>query len=127
MNHNDIQGLARTIRLQREKLGISASELARRARVAKGTITRLELGQNAAPRMDNLLAIAEALELPLTELLAESDLLQKDDLPAFSPYLRTKYKGIPESALKEIDEHFREVAKRHGIHLNNGPAPGEDE
>ncbi|BCT76448.1 hypothetical protein SCMU_22900 [Sinomonas cyclohexanicum] len=123
----DVRGLADAIRSQREKLGLSASEVARQAGVAKGTITRLELGQISNPRMDNLRAIADVLDIPLTELLAESSLLRDSDLPALAPYLRTKFKDMPEGALKEINDHFREVAKRHGIHLNNGPAPGEDE
>lgn len=127
MQEYDAQGLAKAIRNQREKLGLSASEVARQAGVAKGTITRLELGQISNPRMDNLRSIADVLGIPLTELLAESSLLRDSDLPALTPYLRTKFKDMPEGALKEIDEHFREVAKRHGIHLNNGPAPGEDE
>ena len=70
MQEKDIQGLAETIRTQRQKLGLSASEVARQAGVAKGTITRLELGQIANPRMDNLRAIADVLQLPLTDILA---------------------------------------------------------
>ncbi|GAB3275735.1 hypothetical protein GCM10027449_14790 [Sinomonas notoginsengisoli] len=127
MQEYDAQGLAKAIRNQREKLGLSASEVARQAGVAKGTVTRLELGQIGSPRMDNLRAIADVLKVSLTELLADSSLLRESDLPALAPYLRTKFKDMPEGALKEIDDHFREVAKRHGIHLNNGPAPGEDE
>jgi transcriptional regulator with XRE-family HTH domain len=61
MQEYDIQGLADAIRSQREKLGLSASEVARQAGVAKGTITRLELGQISNPRMDNLRAIADVL------------------------------------------------------------------
>ncbi len=127
MQEKDIQGLAETIRNQRQKLGLSASEVARQAGVAKGTITRLELGQVASPRMDNLRAIADVLQLPLTDILAESSLLRGSDLPTLSPYLRTKFKGMPDSAVREIEEHFRDVAARHGIDINNGPGPGEDE
>ena len=127
MQEKDIQGLAETIRTQRQKLGLSASEVARQAGVAKGTITRLELGQVANPRMDNLRAIADVLQLPLTDILAESSLLRGSDLPTLSPYLRTKFKDMPDSAVREIEDHFRDVAARHGIGINTGPAPGEDE
>ncbi|UXM90999.1 helix-turn-helix domain-containing protein [Paenarthrobacter sp. JL.01a] len=127
MQEKDIQGLAETIRTQRQKLGLSASEVARQAGVAKGTITRLELGQIANPRMDNLRAIADVLQLPLTDILAESSLLRGSDLPTLSPYLRTKFKDMPDSAVREIEDHFRDVAARHGIDINTGPAPGEDE
>jgi transcriptional regulator with XRE-family HTH domain len=127
MQEDDIRGLADTIRKQRQKLGLSASEVARQAGVAKGTVTRLELGQIASPRMDNLRAIADVLQLPLTDILAESSLLRSSDLPTLSPYLRTKFKDMPDSAVREIEEHFRAVAARHGININTGPAPGEDE
>lgn len=127
MQDHDIQQLADAIRERRQELGLSASEVARRADVAKGTITRLELGQITSPRMDNLRSIADVLQIPLTNLLAESRVLRGSDLPTLQPYLRTKFKDMPERAVREIEEHFRDVAARHGIDINTGPAPGEDE
>lgn len=127
MQEQDIKRLADTIRRQREMLGLSASEVTRRAGVAKGTITRLELGQIASPRMDNLRIIADVLQIPFTEILADSSMLRDSDLPTLKPYLRTKFKDMPEGAVREIEQHFRDVAARHGIDINNGPAPGEDE
>lgn len=127
MQDHDIQQLADAIRERRQELGLSASEVARRADVAKGTITRLELGQIGSPRMDNLRSIADVLQIPLTNLLAESRVLRSSDLPTLQPYLRTKFKDMPEDAVREIEEHFRGVAARHGINIPTGPAPGEDE
>lgn len=49
------------------------------------------------------------------------------DLPTLQPYLRTKFKDMPESAVREIEEHFKTVAAKHGINTTSGPAPGEDE
>ncbi len=77
--------------------------------------------------MDNLRSIADVLQIPLTNLLAESRVLRGSDLPTLQPYLRTKFKDMPEDALREIEEHFRGVALRHGINITTGPAPGEDE
>ncbi|WP_336855980.1 helix-turn-helix transcriptional regulator [Sinomonas albida] len=127
MNEHDLRQIADTVRRRREQLGLSAREVARRAGIATGTITRLELCQIGTPQTDTLRAIADALDMPLTELLAGSSLLRSSDLPAFTPYLRTKYKGMPEAAVKEIEAHFRDIAKRHGINLGNGPHPGQDE
>jgi transcriptional regulator with XRE-family HTH domain len=62
---------ADAIRSQRVKLRLSASEVARQAGVAKGDVNRLELGRIANPRMDNLRAITNFLDIPLAELLAE--------------------------------------------------------
>ncbi|MFD6677746.1 helix-turn-helix domain-containing protein [Rhodococcus zopfii] len=43
MNPEQAVKLAQTIRTRRGELGLSASEVARRAQVAKATVTRLEL------------------------------------------------------------------------------------
>ena len=127
MNTPDINQLAEAIRTRREELGLSASEVARRAGIAKGTVTRLELGQIGSPQTDSLRAIADVLDIPLTNLLVESRILRDTDLPTLQPYLRTKFKDMPESAVREIEEHFKTVAAKHGINTASGPAPGEDE
>lgn len=127
MQDKDRQNLANIIRVRRQALGLSASEVARRAGIAKGTVTRLELGEIANPQTDSLRTIADALQIPLTNLLAASRVLRGSDLPTLQPYLRTKFKDMPEDAVIEIEKHFRDVAARHGINVPTGPAPGEDE
>lgn len=129
MDNKDAQKLGKAIRAKREALKLSASEVARQANVAKATITRLELAQIPNPRIDNLRSIADVLGLPITDLLTEASWLRDAELPTLTPYLRTKFKDMPADAVKEIEQHFQDVAARHGVHLDaaNGPAPGEDE
>lgn len=111
------------IRERREALGLSARELARRADIAD--VIRIEQGQIASPRTDTLKAIADVLDVPLSDLLAIGQYLPEDELPTIAPYLRAKY-DLPDEALADIEHYFTYVAKRHGIDPS-GPKPGEDE
>jgi transcriptional regulator with XRE-family HTH domain len=56
------------IRLRREQRGMSAAELARRAGLAKATLSGLESGRSN-PTIDTLDAVAVALGIPLADLL----------------------------------------------------------
>ncbi|WP_285728210.1 helix-turn-helix domain-containing protein [Psychromicrobium xiongbiense] len=127
MKNQQYTGIGKIIKTRREALGITAAELGRRIGVYPSSITRLEAGEVSASKLNTIRAIATALDIPLTELLAESNVLTDDDLPRLTPYLRTKYKDMPESAIREIEQHFAKIAKRHGITPNHGPGPGQDE
>lgn len=127
MKNENYTGIGKIIKARREALGIPAAELGRRIGVYPSSITRLEAGEVIASKLDTIRAIATALDIPLTELLADSKVITDADLPRLTPYLRTKYKGMPDSAIREIEEHFNAIAKRHGITPNNGPDPGQDE
>ena len=56
------------LRREREAQGLSLTELARRARVAKSTLSQLEAGVGN-PGVETLWALSLALEVPLPELL----------------------------------------------------------
>ncbi|WP_368496616.1 helix-turn-helix domain-containing protein [Herbiconiux sp. A18JL235] len=56
------------LRHARDERGLSLSELARRSRIGKGTISELENGRRGA-RLDTLFALSTALEVPLGELI----------------------------------------------------------
>lgn len=66
--------MARNVQLLREQRGLTLAGLARRAGVAKQTISKLELG-TGNPTVDTLYALAQALEVPLTRLLASQSQL----------------------------------------------------
>ena len=48
------------------------------------------------------------------------------ELPTLTPYLRTKYRDLPEQEVNAIVEYASRLMKRRGVDLN-GPAPGQDE
>jgi hypothetical protein len=45
-------------------------------------------------------------------------------LPTFKPYLRAKYRALPDEAVEQMERFFVTLARKHGI---NGPVDGEDE
>lgn len=118
--------LGRFLRQRREELGLSTRQLAAETGINDVTIARIERGEFAAPRPDKLSKIAEALGLTVADVFALADYVTPDELPNFSPYLRSKYRGLPADAVSDIERYAARLAKRHGVALE-GPAPGADE
>ena len=126
MDQEQAKELGRQLRVRRDELGLSVRDLERLTDVDNGTIVRIEQGAFAAPAPDKLSRIAEALGLSLADVFALAEYSAPSELPSFSPYLRSKYRGLPVPAVEELERSFRRIAKRHGFDPA-GPAPGEDE
>lgn len=94
--------------------------------MSDATITRIELGAFMAPRPDKLSRIAEALDLSLADVFALADYVVPTDLPSFQPYLRSRYRGMPDEAIDDLDKAFARIVKKHG-YQPDGPTDGEDE
>ena len=124
MTPEEATQLASRLRRAREQKGLSAAEVARRAGITTGTVTRIELGQIAAPRAESLLAIAAVLDIPASDIFIVMNWLPSDQLPSFSPYLRSRYQSLPEEALAEIQGVFDRIAEQYGLY---GPGPKQDE
>jgi transcriptional regulator with XRE-family HTH domain len=118
------QALADILRQRRDEFGYTIRQLAAHADVNLATIVRLERGDILTPQPDTLKGLAAALDLPVTDLFAVADWLPKNELPTFAPYLRAKYKELPEEAVGEMEHFFARLARKHGV---QGPASGEDE
>jgi transcriptional regulator with XRE-family HTH domain len=126
MSPDQAKTLGEFLREQRTTLGLSTRALAVRCSVDMATIVRLEQGAFAEPRPDTLRAVAEALGVSVADVFALANYVVPNELPAFKPYLRSKYRGLPRPALDELDRSFKRIAKRHGLDPD-GPKPGEDE
>jgi transcriptional regulator with XRE-family HTH domain len=90
------------------------------------TIVRLEQGAFSEPRPEKLRGVAEALGVSVADVLAMAGYTFPTELPAFQPYLRSKYRDLPPSALQELERSFVRIIKEHG-HDPAGPRDGEDE
>jgi transcriptional regulator with XRE-family HTH domain len=110
----------------RQERGLTVREVGHRAGLRDSTVLRLEQGIVSAPHVDTLRAISQVLNLPPGDVLSRAGYVSEDDLPTLAPYLRTKYRRLPKSAVVEIEASFRRIAARHGYDPG-GPAPGEDE
>ena len=124
MTPEEAADLGNTLRDKRQQAGLSAREVARRAGVSAGTVTRIELGQIPRPQPDSLRAIAAVLDIPAADLFAATDWPSLQELPSFKPYLRAKYADLPPDAIAELENHFQAIAKQYGT---DGPQDGEDE
>jgi|SRR3954447_26153496 len=121
-----MNALGKRLRARREELGLSIRDLERLTGIDNSLILRMEQGAIANPAPEKLSRVAEALGLDLADVYALAGYSAPRQLPAFTPYLRTKYRDLPQRAVRELERTFTEVAKRHG-YRPEGPAPGEDE
>lgn len=65
----------------RAEYGISQHDLARKAKISRGTIANLETGYGRAVTVDTLLALADALEADPGDLLAKKARTKKSLAP----------------------------------------------
>lgn len=93
------------IRLRRRQRGMSAAELARRAGLGKATLSQLEAG-TGNPTIETLEAVALALHLPLTDLLARDT----DSGPVHLP-------ATPAAADGPTRELLRRIGSGYGLEL----------
>lgn len=63
-----IEDIARALTRERERAGLSLSELAKRARLAKSTLSQLEAG-SGNPSVETLWAVSTALDVPFAALV----------------------------------------------------------
>ncbi|SHH31115.1 Transcriptional regulator, contains XRE-family HTH domain [Jatrophihabitans endophyticus] len=118
-----MQQLADMLKSRRESLNLSAREVARRAGLDTGVIIRLERAANPTPRLENLKAIGEVLGIPAADLYAAAHALPVGQLPSLRPYMRAKYRQLPDEAVAEVESFIEQLTRRHG----SGPRPHQDE
>lgn len=76
-----LMALAGRLRQRRMEKGWSASELARRAGIARSHVSRIESGESARPSADVLQRLALALETSVADLLEQPEAVSVAELP----------------------------------------------
>jgi transcriptional regulator with XRE-family HTH domain len=105
---------------------LSLRQLAHRSGYAIGTLHNFEHDHTSRIAPDRLKRLAAALELPAADLYSAAGIELPTELPTFSPYLRARYRGLPESAQQELQRSFDRIASKYGYDPD-GPQPGQDE
>lgn len=118
--------LGNALKNRRTELELTIKEVARRSGVTDSNVLRIERGDIPQPRPETLKSLADVLGLELSDLFSLAGYVQPKTLPSLSPYLRSKYSDLPESAAKEMEASFARIAAKHGYDPS-GPHDGEDE
>lgn len=120
--------LAALLARSRKAAGLSLGQIERATGIPKTNLHKLEQGQIKTPNPTVLPALARVLRVPLADLYAAAGYEQPKSLPTFTPYLRSKYKGLPDEARAELSEAFERITNKYGYDPgSSGPAPGQDE
>lgn len=126
MNPSQAKRLGEWLRERRHEAGIGTTELAKRTGINDATITRIEQGAIASPDPHKLRLISQELDLNLADVYAMAGYAAPTDLPSFQPYLRRKYRDLPDEAIEDLEQAFQRIIKKHGYEPD-GPTGGEDE
>lgn len=105
------------VRRRRTDLGLSLRDLERLTGIHRGPLSEVENGQRVLSG-ERLRRLADALELPLTELRIAAGLLE---LPPLQPYLRAAY-GLDAAGAADVARYLEERYGAAGL-----PDDGEDE
>ncbi|WP_207836049.1 helix-turn-helix domain-containing protein [Williamsia soli] len=109
MSGAPLQAIATSLQRERKRTGLSLAEVARRAGVAKSTLSSLEAG-NGNPSVETLWALSTALGVPFAHLvqppIPRVQVIRAGEGPAFSSersnYLATLLATCPPNARRDI-------------------------
>src|SRR5487761_1157473 len=127
MDQEQAKRLGDYFRQRRESLGLSQRRLAIISGLNQPTVVRIEDGQFLSPGPDKLKALATALGLNLTDVWSLAGYGFDTDLPSALPFLRARYRALPDDQLNALTVDVAFILQQHGIDPYNHPAPGEDE
>jgi transcriptional regulator with XRE-family HTH domain len=88
--------LARIITQRRQELGLSMRQVAAATGFNVSTISVLESASNLTPQPETLKVIAGVLNLTVSDLYVVAEWLPANELPTVLPYMRAKYRELPE-------------------------------
>jgi transcriptional regulator with XRE-family HTH domain len=109
MAHAPLDAIAFSLRRERERAGLSLSELAKRAGIAKSTLSQLE-SANGNPSVETLWALSVALDIPFASLVEPArpkvQLIRAGEGPAVfserADYIATVLSASPPKARRDL-------------------------
>jgi transcriptional regulator with XRE-family HTH domain len=103
------------VRTRRVSRGLDYAEAEQRSGVDQTTWRKLEAGSLESPSARTLEGVAEALSVPLPDLLQLAGYqVWKHKLPGFTPYLRSRY-NLPSEAVAQLEQYFQMLRSYYGI------------
>jgi transcriptional regulator with XRE-family HTH domain len=110
MAHAPLEAIAFSLRRERERAGLSLSELAKRAGIAKSTLSQLEAA-SGNPSVETLWALSVALDVPFARLIEPArpkvQIIRKGEGPTVfserADYIATVLSACPPNARRDVD------------------------
>ena len=96
--NRSMQEIGETVRKLRMEQGLTQEKLAKACHFSQGVITKLECGRTM-PSVDNMMRIAEVLEVSVSVLL-EEDVHENEDLRVLMDFLRENPTSVVQRYLK---------------------------
>ncbi|PPJ23148.1 XRE family transcriptional regulator [Nocardia nova] len=106
---------------RRQVLHLSSQQVAKRANLDHTTYWRIETGTVAKPQVENITAIARALDLSCADLFVLLGWLPSADLPTISPYLQARYSELPAEAHQRIRGYLVALSEQYGVSFDLDP------
>ncbi|ANY09557.1 helix-turn-helix domain-containing protein [Pseudonocardia sp. HH130630-07] len=121
-----LAAIAAAIRRERERLGISSAELARRAGIAKSTLSQLEAG-TGNPSVETLWAIAVVADVPFSTLVEPPSspvrVVRAADRPSIrsqdSPFAGALLSACPPGARRDVHMITSEPGEPREAHAHS--------
>jgi transcriptional regulator with XRE-family HTH domain len=113
MNHEAARRFGEQIKRIRMDRKMSIRELAHKAGVDSGALTKIEHGRVRNPQPGTLRCLSEGLGEPLADLFVMAGYVTPSDLPSLSYYLHTKYKCLPREAVDDVEQELRRLIDKY--------------
>jgi transcriptional regulator with XRE-family HTH domain len=113
MDDEQRAALGTALRTARESQGLSYGQLGALVGVNKSQVMRWETGERP-PSPQNLVDLAEQLELRAAQLFEIAGIPIPADLASLPAMLRAEYE-LPPEAIADIQKHIERVAKRYRV------------
>lgn len=97
----------------RQDSGYSIRQLAELTGMQKSTVGQILLDQVKEPKPENLIRIANVLELNANDLFLMAGLPEPSGIPTVEALLRAEY-DLPEVAIREAKQHIEGIIARYG-------------
>lgn len=112
----EIKGFGARLRTYRMKKGLSLQKLADAIGASKAHIYELETGKSTNPSLTLLTALSRALEVPIKDLIGESDEIADKESPQLAPLFRDLRELPPEALdiIQTLTEKLRGQKKDGG-------------
>ncbi|NMI01223.1 helix-turn-helix domain-containing protein [Pseudonocardia acidicola] len=120
-----LETIAVAVRRERERIGVSLAELARRAGIAKSTLSQLEAG-SGNPSVETLWALAVVLDVPFSRLVdppvSAVRIIRAGEAPAIgseqAPFTATLLAACPPGARRDLHVMSAEPGPARAAHAH---------